>query len=342
MNGLGKHIGIFAGLAVLFYIIENVLHLGGQGSLLFNMLFWVALAEGPLAIVAAADIVGGKWIKPYKKELLGTYPFIAMVGLLFLVFIPRIADYPWQDHPTAWLNTPFFIARHVVMFVITFFIAWRYAKASMNDAPSRNTWAVLYVFAYVISQTLIAFDWVMGLDYPWMSTLFGAYFFVEAFYLALAFGGLLTYLRYQKFQEEFGSQFKQAHMDMATLTFGFSIFWAYQFFSQYLVIWYGNIPEEVLYIAERIVHSPMREFSYGVIVILFLIPFVTLIFRKVKGSKVGYGVISLIIFLGIIIERLIMITPKFHVNPIFLIIEFLIIFAVFVYVYKQRDGYLTA
>ncbi len=341
MSGLGKHIGIFAGLAVLFYIIENILHLGGQGSLLFNMLFWVALAEGPLAIVAAADIVGGKWIKPYKKELLGTYPFILMVGLLFLVFIPRIQDYPWQEHPTVWLNTSFFVARHVVMFIVTFFIGWRFAKASMNDDPSRNTWAVLYVFSYVISQTLIAFDWVMGLDYPWLSTLFGAYFFVEAFYLGLAFGGIITFLRYQKFQEEFKNSFKQAHMDMATLTFGFSIFWAYQFFSQYLVIWYGNIPEEVMYIYERIQHSPMREFAYGVIVILFLIPFITFLFRKIKGSRLGYGLIALVIVTGIIIERLIMITPKFSVNPLILIVEFLIILATFVYVYKQREEYLA-
>ena len=341
MSGLGKQIGIFAGLAVLFYIIENVLHLGGQGSLLFNMLFFVALAEGPLAIVAAADIVGGKWIKPYRKELLGTYPFILLVGFLFLVFIPRIADYPWQDHPTAWLNTPFFVARHVVMFLITFFVAMKYARASMSDAPSRNTWAVLYVFSYVISQTLIAFDWVMGLDYPWLSTLFGAYFFVEAFYLALAFGGIITFLRYDQFVEEFGSEFKHAHMDMATLMFGFSIFWAYQFFSQYLVIWYGNIPEEVLYLAERIAHSPTREFAYSVLVILFLIPFVTLLFRKIKGSKFGYGIIALFVFIGIIIERLVMIAPKFSVNPLILVVEFLLILAVFVYVYKQRESYLT-
>ena len=178
-------------------------------------------------------------------------------------------------------------------------------------------------------QTIVAFDWVMSLDYPWISTLFGAYFFVEAFYAGLALAAVITYFNLHNFVEDFSEKtFKKSQMDMMTLMFGFSIFWGYQFFSQYIVIWYGNIPEEVAYIKYR-----LEQYSillYLVIAILFLIPFVLMLSRKIKSNPKLVMPIGFLIWGGILLERYFMIAPHMNLNPLIVTVEFVLTAIVFI------------
>jgi hypothetical protein len=117
-------------------------------------------------------------------------------------------------------------------------------------------------------------------------------------------------------------------MDMMTLLFGFSIFWGYQFFSQYIVIWYGNIPEEVAYIKFR-----LDEYSfllYLVIIILFLIPFILLLSRRIKGSSKLVMPIGFLIWGGILLERYFMIAPHMNLHPLIVLVEVILTAIVFI------------
>ncbi len=329
-------------ISVFAYLLENVLLAAQGGALLVTLLFWVTLAHGPITVVAAADIVNGKWIKPYKREMLSVYPFGLVIPFLFLAFSPNVKHYVWFHDQGVWLNSTFFIVRNVVLLLITFFFARKFALESIKEGPRKSTYAVWYVLAYVITHTIIAFDWVMSMEYPWISTLFGAYFFVEAFYAGIAFGGVMTFINYARFTSEYPVKvFKKAQMDMGTLLFGFSVFWAYQFYSQYLVIWYGNLPEEVSFLARRVASSPMREFAYSVIVLLFLVPFVTLLFRKLKGSPGFLLCIALVIYTGLLIERILYVVPHFTVNPLLTIIEFALVGGLFAFIVQSRSHFLN-
>lgn len=313
--------GAYAVCALIIAILEFTFH--ESGSLMYSLLFFAALSQGPLAIVAAADIVNSGWVKPYKREMFSVRHMMLFVALLFLIFAlsGKVHLYDWAHHENGWLNQNFFIIRNLAMLVLAWLVAGKYQKESLSESDKKAKWGVIWVFAYVAGQSLIAFDWVMSLDYPWVSTLFGAYFFVEAFYAGLALAAVITYFNYHNFVVDFPEKtFKKSQMDMMTLMFGFSIFWAYQFFSQYLVIWYGNIPEEVGYLTHR-----LDEYSatlYLVLIILFIIPFWTLLSRKIKANPRFSMIIGFLILGGILLERFFMIAPRLSLHPVITPVEF--------------------
>lgn len=345
MNNSG---GIFLRLIIvfivvtgLFYVLENFLFIDQGGALLFNLLFWLGLVEGTIAVAAVGDVTGARWLKPYRRELLSVYPLLPLFALLFIIFIPYLKHYPWVEQPGIWLNKSLFIARHIIQIIVVFFIARRYAKESINDGPKKLFWGVVYILAFVISMTGVAFDWLMSLEYPWFSTLFGALFFIEAFYCGLALAGMITFFHRNNLQSSYGESFEGAHMDMATLLFAFAIFWASQFYTQYLVIWYGDLPEEVSLIYYRTLTSPMKEFFYSVIAFNFVIPFITFTFRKMKANYFVFLLISIIVWIGIAVERLVIIAPDLTVSPLSLIIQFVVIGLLMIYVIGKREDFVA-
>ena len=319
-------------IAGLEFVVEG-------GSLLYSMLFFVAVSQGPIAVAAAADIAGGQWIRPYKQTLFTTRHMILFVLILFAVFLGlgRVHLYEWThwEHPGQWLNVPFFSLRNLVMLGISWVLANVYVKASLTESKTKNMWALFWLFSYVITQTLVAFDWVMSLEYPWISTLFGAYFFVEAFYCGLAFAAIYTGFRYQHLLETHSGTFKKAMMDMMTMFFGFSIFWGYQFFSQYIVIWYRNIPEEVSFFTRRL--DVFGSLLYLIPLILFVIPFWILISRKMKANPKVVMAVGFLVWGGVLLERVFMLGIHMALPPVISAVEFIVASAVFFWVVKSQD-----
>ena len=196
---LVAYILIPVGILALEYITAGA-------SLLWTMLFFVAISQGPIAVLAATEIAGSGWARPYKRAMLSVRHMIPMTGILFLVFAltGKVEElYLWTEHPNAWLDTTFFTARNVLLPILAWMVAGKYAKESLGEGSKKTMWALFWVFTYVIGQSIVAFDWVMSLEYPWISTLFGAYFFVEAFYGGLAFAAIFTAFRYQDFLDAY-------------------------------------------------------------------------------------------------------------------------------------------
>jgi hypothetical protein len=188
----------------------------------------------------------------------------------------------------------------------------------------------VYLLVFVASQTLAAFDLVMSLEYPWYSTLFGGYFFIEAVYGGFAVAALLSVLFHGTAPAPSDPEARSDLKDLSILMFGFSLMWAGLFFAQYLTIWYGNIPEEVSFIAKRALVSPYRELGVLVLLLLFLIPFSVLLPTRAKSNPYAVTAASLSILSGILIERYVFLAPAVRMNPGVLAIAFLCLLLPFV------------
>lgn len=323
---------LFVIVAVAFFLLESTLAPENYGSLLLTLLFWVAIVQGCIALVAAADLAKGKWITPLKKYLLSVYPLILLVAVLFLIQSRQMSIYHWTEEKHGfWFNEWSFIIRNFVLLVASFVLAWKFARESIKESEMKNLWAALYILSFVISQSMIGFDWVMSLEYPWISTLFGGYFFIEAIYLGLATAGIFCLFLLRNPSLENPDQAKKTLKDVATFMFGFSLFWAGMFFAQFLTIWYGNLPEEVMFTTKRMTSSTLKFMSQYVLGALFFVPFLALLSRKIKASPFGVVIIALIIMSGVFVERLFFLMPNVSIKGLIVVIEMVLLFIAFIF-----------
>ena len=283
-----------------------------DASVLPALLMVAAILQGLYALAAAAHLAEGKWILPARNTILSLHPLLLWLPIAFLAYSSNISIYGWTEHQTFWLSAPFFIARNMVMLLVTWALAFSFSRAALAGSEKAGVLAVLYAFAFVANQSFIAFDWVMTFDYPWISTLFGGYFFIEAMFLGWA---ALSFMA-QKLTALGKAERSKTFMDVSTFIFGWSLLWAGQLFAQFLVIWYGNIPEEQLFLVRRIVDAPLRQMAILVPLFLFVIPFATLLSRAAKASNAVMTVIASLVFIGVFIERLLFIIPVADMNPL--------------------------
>ncbi|MBN1628952.1 MAG: hypothetical protein JW990_04255 [Thermoleophilia bacterium] len=303
-----------------------------DASLLPGLLFWTAVVQGAIALCAGCDIAHANWHRSFRPVILGLHPLLLAFPLAFLAFGLRVTVYPWSDHPTAWLQPGFFVARNVGLLLLVWLAGVIYSRAALTESPRRGVLAVVYVLAFVICQSLMAFDWVMSFEYPWISTLLGGYFFIEALYLGAGLAAVVAAILALRSR---GGDRKLLG-DTTTFMFGFSLLWVGQFFAQYLVIWYGNIPHEVDFLYKRVLFSPLRQLSVAVLVCLFFFPFLTLLSRSAKTMPPVAFLVAAVVAAGVILERLVMLLPAVELSPVLVVLEFLILGAAFLIPLRQQ------
>ncbi len=308
-----------------------------RGALLVSLVFWATLVQGGVAVVATTELIDARWIASLKKELLCCCPLLLLVLALFLLLLPQLEIYPWVEHPGRWLNEPFFAGRNLVLLVLCYLVARRFALHSLRKSDRRKTYAVIYLFLFVTSQSLVAFDWVMSLEYPWYSTLFGAYFFVEALYAGFAMAGLALLFFYPVKRREDPTRAERHLRDVGLLVFGFSVLWVGLFFAQFLLLWYGNLPEEVGFILERTSASPYREMGWLFLGANFLVPFAILISRRAKQNVWVVGAVSLVVLAGLFVERLLFILPVVPLHTGSLLFQNVLIVATWLLLLQSKE-----
>jgi len=319
-------------IALLVLGVDLLLSPKMDSSVLIALLSWSAIGQGVIAMSAAADLSQGKWIAAIRPYLQQYYPWLLLFPLVFLVFSRHVAVYNWSHHPNGWLNPSFFIIRNTIALLLPFILAHVYVKASQNKSQRTGLFAVLYIFSFLVSQSFMAYDQVMTFEYPWINTLFGGYFFVEGLYGGIAFCAILAGILLGKK----GKSFQSAYRDFTIMIMGFALLWAGLFYSQYLVIWYGNIPEEVSYLYKRMAVPSLKYMGAYVLATVFFIPFFALVSRKIKSKPLAVGFLSLLIFSGLLVERMIFIFPVAPHNPPAQIIQFLLLALPFLYLlFKQ-------
>jgi hypothetical protein len=220
---------------------------------------------------------------------------------------------PVLEHKKAWLNIPFFFIRMVFYFTGWIVLTWIMRKNSDSLMTSsdikfhnrRKIFAGLFLVFYGITVSTSSWDWIMSLEPHWYSTIFGWYVMISMFVASLSFIILLTWLLkragYLKFLRD-----DHVH-DLAILLFAFSIFWTYQWFSQYLLIWYGHLPEETSYFISRL--HEFRTIFFLNLGINFLVPFFGLIRYGSKHNLSWVAIIAAILLIGHWLDYWLMIMP---------------------------------
>jgi len=327
------------GISVILFVLDFVFAAKNDGSLLIGLLFWAGVVQGMIALAAAADLSKAKWIKDIRPYLQEYYPLLLLFPIAFLIFARHVSVYLWAgEHYNGWLEPTFFIIRNVLFLFLPFVFAHFYVRASRRESEKVGLFAVLYILFFVISQSFMAYDQVMTFEYPWINTLFGGYFFVEALFAGIGFCAILAGMLSLKK----ASVFKPVLKDFAVMLMGFALLWAGLFYSQYLVIWYGNIPEEVSYVAKRMAVPVLKYMGLYVLFTVFLVPFLSLISRKIKTVFPAVAVIALLVFSGLIVERLIYLLPVANLSILSVVFPLIVLGLPFLYLlftqYKSLDA----
>ena len=325
-----------AGALFLIGAVSFVVGISGQQAqrvwqaYLVNFVFWFGLAAGSILFVAVLNLTHARWGRPLKRlaEALGTF-----VPVSFLLFWPvyggRAHLFSWIHEPVhgkeQWLNVSFFFAREgfgifllgaVAAALIYFSVRADSAQHSGDrSVESEACWkwqqmlSPILGILYALVLTLAAFDLVMSLEPHWYSTLFGGYFFVGSFYTALAALALLAGWLKETAPLKAINRKRHFH-DLGKLLFGFCMMTGYLFYSQFLVIWYGNLPEETHYVIERTQHPPWVPLAWIILGTCFVLPFFVLLFRRFKMSPRWLAGLSVIILIGMWCERFLLVAPS--------------------------------
>jgi len=295
---------------------------------LTNYVYWTGLAFGTFLLSPVLVLTNATWGRPIKRlsESVTIFLPVSFI-LLWPLFLGRENAFWWVLHPeeqkAPWLNTPFFFTREAIGLLLLIVTAVLLARGSVMrdvkyiegqpDAVDRrwteSALSTAYVILYAFIMTLVSFDMIMSLNPEWFSTLFGAYYFVVSFYAGLAFLAVLATFAVRKMGMGNAVEKKQFH-DLGKLLFAFCVVSLDFFYVQFLVIWYGNLPDETRYVIWRVIYDPWAALAWTVLIVLFIIPFLVLVIRKVKLRPVLLTAISIWILIGIWLEKFLLVTPS--------------------------------
>src|ERR1700728_3565210 len=289
-------------------------------SYLFSYVFWISIPLGCMAILMMHHLTGGWWGYPIRRLLeAATRTFLVMTVLFIPILFGIKYLYIWGqwaiDKPTdpalhfkaMYLTKNFFVVRSVIYFAIWLTLAYFLNKWSYEQDRTGNTRlaSVLEAFSgpglilWGIAVTYSAIDWVMSIEPLWFSTIFGMLFMVVEALAAMAF--LIFVLRLLSNTEHVkqivtASQFN----DLGNLLLTFVMLWAYLAFSQFLIIWSGNMPEEISWYMIR-ARGSWGGLALMLIIFYFAIPFVLLLSRDIKrGPRALPGVAAAIVVMTLV------------------------------------------
>ena len=312
------------GIVAFLYGINQGTPARVWGIYLVNLLFWSSLAITGPAVAGMIQVTEGRWSPSIKRVALTTAGFLPISFVLFVVlFWGRATLYPWVTEPipikAVWLNVPFMALRIGLGSLMLYWVAMRLVKSVLvEDQPGHDTPAAIdrrfrlasvLLVLYVVVLSLWGFDLLMSLDPYWYSGLFGGYYVVTSMYPGF---GLVTYLTIRSNERGATHVSPSAIQDVAKLTFALAVFWMYFFFSQYLVIWYGNVPAETRYVARRFFGQPWGYIAWAIFIIGWLIPFSYLLKRLTGRPPTRHQVFKVILFFGwiaIFFERMLLVFP---------------------------------
>lgn len=318
---------VFMGIGSLFLGDHALLRV--LTNALTNGLFFLFIALGALFFLALQYATETAWYVMVKRMLEAVAGYLP-IGILFLVTLLAVITlmdgahiYLWMDKDvvahdpiiegkSAYLNKGFFWIR-TVAYLLTYYLFYvGFRKRSLEEDKIGGTdihfknykkGALFLVFFAVFSSTQ-SWDWIMSIDVHWFSTLFGWYVFAGMWLSAMVVVILLTlYLK----KLGYLPRVNDSHIhDIGKWIFATSFLWSYLWFSQYMLIWYANMPEEVTYYVARI--QDYKLMYFGMFFINFAFPMLILMSRDAKRNAGILTVVGLIILVGHWMDMYLMIT----------------------------------
>ncbi len=308
-----------------------------SASYLVSYMFFLSISLGALFFVALQHLVRAGWSVTVRRPAEILAANVICMAILFLpILLPLLLGmmgpyYKWLDPQlvaassllqwkSPYLNLPFFTVRAVIYFSIWGILAGFFLRqstlqdvtggAEITRRMEKVSPAALILLG--LSVTFASFDWLMSLQPEWFSTIFGLYYFSGSIVAAMA-ALILFALALQSRGYVAGAITVEHYHDLGKLLLGFVIFWGYMAFSQYMLIWYANIPEESVWYLQRQT-GPWVWVGVGLLFGNLLIPFLGLLPREVKRRKMllGAWAVWLLVFHWIDIYWLVM--PTFAPN----------------------------
>jgi hypothetical protein len=292
--------------------------------------FWTGISVGSLALLMLQHMTGGGWGFVIRRVLEAATRLLPIMAVLFIpVIIGAHSIYEWthQDvleaHPvvkfkTPYLNVTFFIIRAVVYFAVWIALAYflnRWSLAQDRTADNRYTKNMRVLsgpgmVALIFTVTFASVDWYMSLEPEWFSTIYG-FIFVAAWALsALAF--VIAVMASLTSQDPMKRVVAPLHFhDLGKLLLALVMLWSYFAFSQYLIIWSGNLPEEIGYYIER-THGIWGAIIIAIGILHFAAPFLFLLSRDLKRNPRRLVLVAVLVLVMRMIDLLWMLEPAFH------------------------------
>jgi hypothetical protein len=320
-------IGLVAAAAGAFFSPGQFFH-----AYLLAYLFWLAAALGGLALTMLQHLSGGGWGVVLRRTFEAAARTLPWMALLFVPLVFGLRDlYPWTDtamvaedpilrEKAIYLNTPFFLARAAVCFAVWIGLAlWLTRWSAQQDRTGdpalavrmRNTSAIGMVL-YFITMTVASIDWAMSLEPHWFSTMYGFLFVIGQGLMGLSIA--IVVARRLSREAPMSGVFNAGHFhDFGKLLFAFTMVWAYLSFSQFLIIWSANLPEEIPWYQHRTSHG-WEYIGLALVAFHFAVPFIVLLSRRSKRNAAILAGMALWLIVARFLDLFFMIGPEAYTS----------------------------
>ncbi|WP_078830966.1 quinol:cytochrome C oxidoreductase [Sediminibacterium ginsengisoli] len=296
------------------------------GTLMYNTIFWTLVCNAAMFFICVTTLAMGGWQQSFRRipeaisAMVPIFGSITFIVLVYVVVSDKHHIYHWLDHDAVaadpilkgkagFLNAKFFLIWTTLAIGLWSLLGWRMRQISReaDEAPMdaekgasfiwRNTVrASLFLawFGLTVGST-IPWLWMMSIDAHWYSTMYSWYTFASSFVSGMSLIALwVIYMKNKGYLELTG----QEHLhDIGKFMFAFSIFWTYLWFSQYMLIWYANIPEETVYFKHR-VQGPYKGIFFLNLIINFVCPILILMKRSAKRNYTLVTFMAVLIIFG--------------------------------------------
>jgi hypothetical protein len=303
---------------------------------LVAFMFWLGLSLGCLGLLMLTYMVGGWWGFVPRRIFLAAAQNVYLMFVFFLpILIWRKSLYIWMTDEflnglsnqeahlwkfASYLTQSRFIVASIIYFLVWMSLVYMLSRlaAERNNSPGNDRqWRLRFqkvsapgLILYCLAMTFAAFDWVMSLDPHWYSTIYGMIFLSGQALSALSFTAALCIVLSKT--EPMSLFFKKDIMhDIGKLMLAFTMFWAYVSFSQFLIIWAGNLPEEIHWFLTRLDHG-WQYVAIAIILFHFVMPFSLLLSKDVKKNRVSLTVTAILIMFMRYVDLYWYIKPNFQ------------------------------
>lgn len=300
---------------------------GAFAGLLIAGLFGLSLTLGCLLFIAIQGVVGARWWWPIRAlpSTVGAQLVIPAAVILAAVMVGARELYPWTrpeylaEHPLvsnrgAWHDYSFFTVRAALVLTVLLWVGRGLRRALAERKTARGPegrarftrWSAAFIVAFALLVGLAWFDWVLSLEPEWFSTMTGVYAFAGVLQAGIAVQALVVSAQ--------GEASADIRHDLGKLLFGFSVFWAYIWFSQYLLIWYSHLPEEVPWFAHR-ASGGWAPLFWLTVILCFAVPFVALMRATAKRAPRRLAWVALVVLAGRWLDTWVMVSPSLEPSP---------------------------
>jgi hypothetical protein len=301
-------------------------------ALLHNSVYFLLIVNASMFFICATTLAWGGWQMAFRRVPEAISACVPVVGtisaviLLLICFGSNHEIYHWSDaHHVAedetlkfksgFLNKPFFAGWTIFTIIAWSLLGWKMRKLSrsLDEKPvasieegkkyiwNNTVWAAIFITVFALTvMSSIPWFWLMSIDAHWYSTMYSWYTFASSFVAGMALIALfIVFLKNNNYLELTNEE----HLhDVGKFMFAFSIFWTYLWFSQFMLIWYSNQPEETIYFVQRIGNtvrsSPYKGIYWLMFIINFLAPLLILMKRGSKRNYTTIAFMSLLIIFG--------------------------------------------